>query len=304
VLMSGFATARDYQRAVELGAVRVLCKPFTSSELFQAIEHARDCTSGYSGSVHGLSLIDMLQLYQFGRRSLVIIVVGSPGGQVILRDGAFVHAERGDLVGEAALAALLAAPSGVLRTEPLPPEHPQTIERPPQTVLLDCLRMLDEGRAEVSTGTPAAYEPDAADQSRARVRAYWHQLSGDVIAPASIDVVAVDLATGIAVQLVGYGDAEQWAEPLLTSVTSLRSLIGEERGVAETAVGSVLFATVWDDRARVAVLITDVASNQASKTWFRAFVSAIARSVLVAVPHRVGTQPPKPSQENVNGKDR
>src|SRR5262249_42188594 len=33
ILMSGYATARDYQRAIECGAVRVLCKPFTSSEL-------------------------------------------------------------------------------------------------------------------------------------------------------------------------------------------------------------------------------------------------------------------------------
>lgn len=51
ILMSGFASARDHQRAIELGAVRVLCKPFTSAELNQAIEHARDCSHGSIGIV-------------------------------------------------------------------------------------------------------------------------------------------------------------------------------------------------------------------------------------------------------------
>lgn len=150
ILMSGFASARDYQRAIELGAVRVLCKPFTSTELNQAIEHARDCTHGYSGSIHGLSLIDVLQLYQFGRKSVAIRVVGELGGQILLRDGAFVHAQRGDLVGEPALVSLLATPSGVLRSETLPPTYMTTIERPAQAVLLDCLRLIDEGQAQIA----------------------------------------------------------------------------------------------------------------------------------------------------------
>src|SRR5689334_1207315 len=54
VLMSGFATARDYQRAVELGAVKVLCKPFSRAELIQCIRQAIDCEIGFRGSVHGL----------------------------------------------------------------------------------------------------------------------------------------------------------------------------------------------------------------------------------------------------------
>ncbi|HEX3764587.1 MAG TPA: response regulator [Kofleriaceae bacterium] len=150
ILMSGFASARDYQRAIELGAVRVLCKPFSSAELHQAIEHARDCSQGYSGSIHGLSLIDVLQLYQFGRRSIAIRVIGGQGGEILLRDGAFVHAARGELTGERALVALLATPSGVLRSETLPPSFTTTIDRPAQVVLLDCLRQLDEGGAETA----------------------------------------------------------------------------------------------------------------------------------------------------------
>lgn len=166
ILMSGFASARDYQRAIELGAVRVLCKPFTAAELNQAIEHARDCSQGYSGNIHGLSLIDVLQLYQFGRRSIAIRVVGGPGGEILLREGAFVHAARGELTGERALVALLALPSGVLRSETLPPSYPTTIERPAQAVLLDCLRQLDEASAE----TEPASQPYLADHQQGERR--------------------------------------------------------------------------------------------------------------------------------------
>ncbi len=153
ILMSGFASARDYQRAIELGAVRVLCKPFSSAELHQAIEHARDCSQGYRASIHGLSLIDVLQLYQLGRRSIALRVIGGQGGEILLRDGAFVHAARGELVGERALVALLSAPSGELRSEALPPGYPTTIDRPAQAVLLDCLRRLDEGGAEIAAAS-------------------------------------------------------------------------------------------------------------------------------------------------------
>lgn len=289
ILMSGFATARDYQRAIELGAVRVLCKPFTSAELMQAIEHARDCTTGYSGSVHGLSLIDVLQLYQFGRRSLVVVVVGTPGGRVILRDGAFVHAERGELTGEAALAALLAAESGVLRTETVPAEHPQTIERPPQAVLLDCLRLVDEGRA-AATPAPVRDEHDDADLARARLRAYWKQVASEVTPSATLDTIGVELALGCSVRLTGVGDPEPWGEPLLGVVASLRAFADAPRGVAEASVGSLLLAVVWDEPARVALLLTDLATNPSASAWFRAFVGAVARGVLVsAVPSRVGT---------------
>ena len=80
VLMSSFATARDYQKAIEIGAVRVLCKPFTPVELLQCIRQAVECETGFRGSVHGLSLIDMLQMFNYGRRSVSINVSGvSPG---------------------------------------------------------------------------------------------------------------------------------------------------------------------------------------------------------------------------------
>jgi CheY-like chemotaxis protein len=122
ILMSGYASARDYQRAIECGAVRVLCKPFTSSELLQAIR----------------------QMFHYARRSLAIAVDGLAPGHVFLEDGHVIHAAYRDQQGEAALRAILAMPAGSLRTMVLPPQTPHSITREFRALLLDSLRTLDE----------------------------------------------------------------------------------------------------------------------------------------------------------------
>jgi DNA-binding response OmpR family regulator len=150
VLMSGFATARDYQRAVELGAVRVLCKPFTPTELLQCIRQAVECETGFRGSVHGLSLVDMLQMFNYGRRSVTITVAGHSPGRLHLRDGQIVHVEHQGRVGEAALRTILAVPAGTLTTSVLEEPVATTLTRDFRELLLDALRSIDEGDANAS----------------------------------------------------------------------------------------------------------------------------------------------------------
>lgn len=144
ILMSGYASARDYQRAIECGAVRVLSKPFTSSELLQAIRQAVECETGFRGSIHGLSLVDLLQMFHYARRSLAIVVDGLAPGHVFLEDGHVIHAVYRELQGEPALRSILAMPAGSLRTMVLPQDTPRSITRDFQTLLLDSLRTVDE----------------------------------------------------------------------------------------------------------------------------------------------------------------
>jgi ActR/RegA family two-component response regulator len=148
VLMSGFASARDYQRAVELGAVRVLCKPFTRAELIQTVRQAIDCETGFRGSIHGLSLVDVLQMFNYGRRSVCIHVGGTSPGRLFLREGQLVHAEHRGRVGEAAVVSILAMPAGSLATAALPDSAEHSIIRDFREVLLDALRALDESNDE------------------------------------------------------------------------------------------------------------------------------------------------------------
>jgi CheY-like chemotaxis protein len=144
VLMSGHATAREYQRALELGAVRVLCKPFTVDELVRAVRQAADCELAFWGNLHGLVLSDVLQMLHYSRRALLLVVHGPRAGRLYFRDGELFHAECGSETGEEALAALLALPAGMLTTEVLPETTSQTITRGFEALLLDAARAVDE----------------------------------------------------------------------------------------------------------------------------------------------------------------
>jgi len=156
VLMSGYATARDYHRAVELAAVRVLCKPFTPAELIQCIRQAVECQSGFRGSVQGLSLVDMLQMFHFGKRSIVLHVGGAGNGTIELQDGEVTHAELGGLSGPEALRAILATPSGALTTSVPTGERTRSIDTPFSRLLMDCLRELDESGRGACGGAASA----------------------------------------------------------------------------------------------------------------------------------------------------
>lgn len=182
VLMSAFASARDYQRALELGAVRVLCKPFTPADLIQCVRQAVDCETGFRGSVHGLSLVDMLQMFNYGRRSVSITVAGESPGRLLMRDGNLVHVQHGARVGEEALRSLLTMAGGTLTTSVLPASYPTSVTREFQHVLLDTLRALDEAdhgsssddelvlAVEEQPTSPAIEMPAPQVQMLARVR--------------------------------------------------------------------------------------------------------------------------------------
>jgi CheY-like chemotaxis protein len=164
ILMSAYATARDSERAKELGAVRVLCKPFDTAELLQAVERAVECAQGFVGSVHGMSLVDMLQMFHYAQRSVSVHVLGGLPAAIHMRNGHIVHASHGAAEGEAALAQILVLPAGSLQTSPLEPVA-QTITRKFQPLMLDLMRMLDEARRgpspELSYGMESVLPSDS-----------------------------------------------------------------------------------------------------------------------------------------------
>ena len=153
VFMSANATARESQRALDLGAVRVLGKPFGVDELLRAVERAAEYSGGFCASVHGISLVDTLQMFHYSRRSISVRLLGAAGAAIHLRDGQLVHAEHGLLRGEEALATILKMPAGSLQTSALE-AVPQTIFKDFQAVLLDQLRQLDEHERDSKVPQP------------------------------------------------------------------------------------------------------------------------------------------------------
>lgn len=158
ILMSAYATARDYETALELGVVRVLCKPFGPSDMLAAVRQAVECETGFRGSVHGLSLLDLLQIFHLGRRTLTVALSGLEKARVHLCEGEIVHAEVGTLRGSEALAALLAADSGSITTTVLSGDE-RSIDRPFQPLMLDLLRQLDEAQRSSQRVNGASLAP-------------------------------------------------------------------------------------------------------------------------------------------------
>lgn len=156
ILMSAYASARDAEEAGTQGALAVLSKPFGPGQLELALRRAAAAADGLWGQVHDLSLIDMLQMYHYGRRSVALSISGEHRGHIEMRDGQLVAAEAGGLTGLAALRRLLPVKAGVVRTEALSPGAPPATLGDFTSVLLDCLRLIDEeGRAAAGTAPEA-----------------------------------------------------------------------------------------------------------------------------------------------------
>ena len=144
IVTSKEAGVRDYQHAIESGAVRVLRAPVRSLDMVHAIRSALELEACFPGNLRGLSLIDVLLMAHHARRSLEIVVEGWDAGHVFLEDGHLIHAVSRDLVGEPALHQILKLPAGSLRSVVLPPGTPRTIARAFRPLLLDALRSLEE----------------------------------------------------------------------------------------------------------------------------------------------------------------
>lgn len=161
VLMSAYASGHDYQRAIELGSVEVLNKPFTRAQLIDAIDRAIDCQRSFHGSIHGLSLVELLQMFHHGRRAIGIMV-GSHGA-IYMDDGELIHATTGGAEGLDALADLLGRRVGHIKTSSLPPLMRRNLSGAFEKVLLEALRRRDGG-----ADGPSAPPPSMDVSTRAR----------------------------------------------------------------------------------------------------------------------------------------
>ncbi len=150
IVTSPEAGIRDYQQAIEAGAVQVLRAPVRSPDMLHAIRLALELEdTGVPSNLHGRSTLDALLMAHHARRSLEIVVEGWDPGRVFLERGEVIHAVSRDLIGEPALHRILRLPAGSLHAVVLPPGTPHTIARAFRPLLLDALRALDDGEEAV-----------------------------------------------------------------------------------------------------------------------------------------------------------
>lgn len=128
---------------------------------------------GFQVRVNGVSLVDLLQMFHMGRRS---VTVRLPQGILYIRDGEVIHAECGELTGEAAVGRLLEVRGGELCTESLIPT-PISVRRPLATVLLDALVRIDEHNERPLLGGDNIVDTDEAASTRV---AHWEAICVDI----------------------------------------------------------------------------------------------------------------------------
>jgi CheY-like chemotaxis protein len=160
---------RERDAALLGGAIRVLAKPLSMLELADAVTLAQDCTEGFRGWMHRLSLVDVLQMYHHAGESLVLRLLGDIEGSITFQRGELIHAECHGQTGMAALIELLNAKQGQLETRALI-QATRTIAGPFDHVLLDGLRSLDESRHDFHAAVTTTSVDDWLDELTDRER--------------------------------------------------------------------------------------------------------------------------------------
>lgn len=103
IVMTAFPS-RDIRRtATAAGAVRYLEKPLDLPELRTIVLGVLDEQRGWSGSVGGLDIFDLTQLFAMSRKSTAIAVrCADCSGRLVFRNGRLIHASSCHLQGEKA----------------------------------------------------------------------------------------------------------------------------------------------------------------------------------------------------------
>ncbi|HEX2733655.1 MAG TPA: DUF4388 domain-containing protein [Polyangiaceae bacterium] len=104
--------------------------------------------TGFSGFIHGVALVDLLQIFHYSRRSLTLHI--EPNAAIYLADGEIVHARAGELEGQVAFTSLLQRNGGRIRTAAAE-VVPTSMTRPFNFLLLDALRGMDEADRDGTT---------------------------------------------------------------------------------------------------------------------------------------------------------
>lgn len=104
---------------------------------------------GFVGAVSGMSLADIIQVKGGNRYSGCLIVEHKNNtGVIFFRDGEIVHAEQGNLQGEAAFYKVLAWVGGRFQSKPKVSTTSRTINQPVGFLILEALRLMDEANKE------------------------------------------------------------------------------------------------------------------------------------------------------------
>ena len=119
------------------------------SRLDAAPAHETGLRGGVSGSLDDMSFTDLIQILSAGRKSLCVrLMQGDITGYVFVKDGNVVHAQIGDLSGEAAFYEMMRWTTGAFNATQCAEFPNDTIHVSTMSLLMEGARLADEGSSD------------------------------------------------------------------------------------------------------------------------------------------------------------
>ena len=151
IFLTRHASSASVQKGFELGAADYITKPSAADVVALKIQQVlakpkdRKGKRGVSGSLSEMSLPDVVQILFHGRKSgRLSISANRQKGSIDFSEGQIFGACFGELTGEEAFYAMLVLTSGEFELDPHAQPDQRIIQLPPESLLLEGMRRLDE----------------------------------------------------------------------------------------------------------------------------------------------------------------
>lgn len=150
VVLTGYATDQHRAACLSGGAELFLEKPRTADDLRSILATLHELArwqpeDGFRGVLRRVGLQDIIQMECLSRHSVVLHVsTESAHGEIFIREGSIIHAQTGDLIGEAAFNQLLALKGGEFDLRAYQEPGQESIEGQWEFLLMEAARQLDE----------------------------------------------------------------------------------------------------------------------------------------------------------------
>ncbi len=157
IFLTSQKSLEDKIRGLELGVEDYLTKPIYIKEIITRVKmllqrkdredlEQRDTRTKFEGSLADMTVVDLIQTVEMGRKTGVMRIVSEDGyhGAIYFRDGQVIDAEMGRLQAEQAVYRMLTWSEGRFEVEFRPIHRRPAITMTNQALLLEGMRRLDE----------------------------------------------------------------------------------------------------------------------------------------------------------------
>ena len=163
VVLTGFATEHHRAACLSGGAELFLEKPRTPQDLQSILATLHELArlqpdDGFRGVLRRVGLTDIIQMECLSRHSVVLYVSTQTGhGEIFINEGRIIHAQAGELTGEAAFNYVLGLKGGEFDLRPYEAPPSETINGQWEFLLMEAARQVDE-QNENTAATPDQLE--------------------------------------------------------------------------------------------------------------------------------------------------